>query len=251
MITTIPVSEDRQRIKTIHCFPVSVVLALIMSGLGIATASAQDELAFAVSLDDKPIGTHRFRIAESGTLRIVETEASFDVKILSVPIYRYRHRNTETWQNGCLKQIDSETDANGERYAVDLSKTATGYKIVTPSETETHAVDCMMSFAYWDQRFLQQKRLLNTQTGELIPVQVQALGESKRAIGNQSLSVQGFRILAESQNVDIKVFYHSADGRWVALESVLESGRKLLYVATMKDQLVSAERAFGGLPARR
>lgn len=237
--------------KTFRRFLVSAVMALVMPGLGIAAASAQDELTFQVSLDDKPIGTHRFRIAENGAMRVVETEASFDVRILSVPVYRYRHRNTETWQNGCLKQIDSETDANGERYAVDLSKTVAGYKIVTPSETETHAVDCMMSFAYWDQRFLQQKRLLNTQTGELIPVRFQALGESKREIGNRSLSVQGFRILAEPQNIDIKVFYHSADGRWVALESVLESGRKLLYVAAVKDQLASAERVAASPLAMR
>ena len=251
MTTTIPARAGSQGMKTVRRFLVSAALAVAIPGLGIATASAQDNLMFEVSLDDKPIGTHRFRIAESGAMRVVETEASFDVKILSIPVYRYRHRNTETWQNGCLKQIDSETDANGERYAVDLSKTATGYKIVTPGETETHAVDCMMSFAYWDQRFLQQKRLLNTQTGELIPVQVQALGESKREIGSQSLSVQGFRILAEPQNIDIKVFYHSADGRWVALESVLESGRKLLYVAAVKDQLASAERVAASPLAMR
>ena len=51
-----------------------------------------------------------------------------------------------------------------------------GYRIVTPSEARTHEVDCLMSFAYWDQRFLQQQRLLNTQTGELIAVEIPSLG---------------------------------------------------------------------------
>ncbi len=237
--------------RAILGFFVSAAIVLATPGLGVATASTKDELTFAVSLDDKPIGMHHFRIADDGATRVVESEASFDVRILRVPVYRYRHRNTETWQNGCLKRIDSETDANGTPYAVDLSKTVMGYRIVTPSETQTYEGNCLMSFAYWDQRFLQQKRLLNTQTGELIAVEIQSLGESQREIANRTLSVKGFHILAEPQNIDIKVFYHSADGRWVALESVLENGRMLRYAPTADDRVASGERVSDSPLTRR
>ena len=192
--------------KTIPSLLVSAAIVWATPGLGVAAASTKDELTFAVSLDDKPIGVHRFRIADDSAMRVVDSEATFDVRILRVPVYRYRHSNTETWRNGCLKRIDSETDANGTPYRVDLSKTAAGYTIVTSSETRVHEVGCMMSFAYWDQRFLQQQRLLNTQTGELIRVEVQSLGESQREIANRTLSVKGFRILAEPENIDIQVF---------------------------------------------
>ena len=228
--------------KTIHGLLLGAAVGLITLGLGSATAAAQDPLIFAVSLDDRPIGMHRFRIVDAGATRVVESAASFDVRILRIPVYRYRHRNTETWQNGCLQRIDSETDANGTPYAVDLSKTGRGYRIVTPSETQTYEGDCLMSFAYWDQRFLQQKQLLNTQTGELVAVEIQALGQSNREIANRTLSVEGFRILAESRNIDIQVFYDSADGRWVALESVLEGGRVLRYLAAVDDRLAAVER---------
>ncbi|MBK8534504.1 MAG: hypothetical protein IPL59_04890 [Candidatus Competibacteraceae bacterium] len=228
--------------RTTHSLLISAAIVLATPGLGVAAASTKDELTFAVSLDDKPIGMHRFRIADDGATRVVESEASFDVRILRVPVYRYRHRNTETWQNGCLKRIDSETDANGTPYAVDLSKTVMGYRIVTPGETQTYEGDCLMSFAYWDQRFLQQQRLLNTQTGELIAVEIQSLGESQREIANRMLSVEGFRILAKPQNIDIKVYYHRADGRWVALESVLENGRTLRYALAADNRLAAAER---------
>jgi hypothetical protein len=227
--------------RTTHRLLIGAAIALIAPGLGVAAAAAPDPLTFAVSLDDRPIGVHRFRIVDDGATRVVESDASFDIRILRIPVYRYRHRNTETWQNGCLKQIDSETDANGTPYAVDLSKTVRGYRIVTPSETQTYEGDCLMSFAYWDQRFLQQKQLLNTQTGELVAVEIQALGVSKREIANRTLSVEGFRILAESRDIDIKVFYNSADGRWVALESVLESGRVLRYAGAADDRLAAVE----------
>jgi hypothetical protein len=237
--------------KTIPSLWVSAALVWATPGLGVAAASTKDALTFAVSLDDQPIGIHRFRMADDGAMRVVDSEATFDVRILRVPVYRYRHSNTETWRNGCLKRIDSETDANGTPYRVDLSKTAAGYTIVTPSETRTYEVDCLMSFAYWDQRFLQQQRLLNTQTGELMAVEVQSLGESQRQVANQMLSVQGFRIRAELQGVDIKVFYHRADGRWVALESVLENGRTLRYALAADDRLAAAERVSDPPSTRR
>jgi hypothetical protein len=228
--------------KTTRCLLIGTAIALMTPGLGVASTLAQDPLTFAVSLDDRPIGVHRFRIVDDGATRVVESAASFDVRILRVPVYRYRHSNTETWQNGCLKQLDSETDANGTRYAVDLSKTEAGYTISTSTETRNYQTDCLMSFAYWDQRFLRQNQLLNTQTGELIAVEIQPLGESLRKVANRTLAVEGFRILAESGDIDIQVFYNSADERWVALESVLENGRILRYVATADDQLAAVER---------
>jgi hypothetical protein len=237
--------------KTTCCLLIGAAIASMTPSLGVAATSAQDQLTFAVSLDDRPIGVHRFRIVDDGVTRVVESTASFDVKILRVPVYRYRHRNTEIWRDGCLKQIESATDANGTPYAVELSKTVMGYRIVTPSETQTYEGDCLMSFAYWDPRFLQQKRLLNTQTGELIAVEIQALGESLREVANRILSVEEFRILAEPQNIDIKVFYNSADGRWVALESALENGRILRYLATTDDRLASAERVSDPFLTRR
>ena len=220
---------------------IGAAIALTTPGLGVASTSAQDPLTFAVSLDNRPIGVHRFRIVDDGATRVVESDASFDVRILRVPVYRYRHSNSEIWRDGCLKQIESATDANGTRYAVDLSKTAAGYTISTSTETRNYQADCLMSFAYWDPRFLRQNQLLNTQTGELIAVEIQPLGESIREVANRTLAVEGFRILAESRDIDIQVFYNSADGRWVALESVLENGRVLRYVAAPDDRLAAVE----------
>ena len=229
----------------------AAIVWLAAPGLSMATASVNDELTFAVSLDDQPIGVHRFRITQRGATHMVDSAASFDVKILRVPVYRYRHNNIETWRNGCLNRIESETDANGTRYAVDLNKTTQGYTIETPNETRIHQVHCMMSFAYWDQQFLKQERLLNTQTGEWIAVKIQPLGESERKIADRTVPVTGFRILAEPQNVDIKVFYHRTNGRWVALESVLENGRVLRYAPAKEDRVVATERVSDNPLTRR
>ena len=51
--------------KIIHGLLVSATIGLATPALGVAATLAKDELTFEVSLNDQPIGVHRFRIADS------------------------------------------------------------------------------------------------------------------------------------------------------------------------------------------
>ncbi len=211
-------------------------LTLLLTSPGLAATKAQRELNFEVLLDGDRIGTHAFRITDGSDARIVESSASFDVSILFVNVFRYRHSNTEIWHDGCVKRINSETDANGTPYQVNLRRSGDLYRVITLDDTATYPVDCVMTFAYWDPAFLKQPRLLNAQTGELVEVRVQQLGTDRPGWLPTDAGVQGYRIVAEAQGVDIRVFYDQIDGRWLGLESLLENGRVMRYVPTDSPQ---------------
>jgi hypothetical protein len=224
--------------KTLHAL-LAGGLTLLLGSPVLADDPAQTELSFEVLLDGKPIGTHEFRITDGVATRIVETNASFDVRILFVPVFSYQHSNTEIWQNGCLQRISSETDSNGTPYRVTLNRADDGYRVITLDDSVVHPVECMMTFAYWDRDFLQQPWLLNSQTGELIDVEIETLGTDTPDWLPMQIPLEGYRIVAEPENVDIRVFYDQQDGRWVALESVLESGRVMRYLPTRIPQSVA------------
>jgi hypothetical protein len=85
-----------------------------------------------------------------------------------------------------------------------------------------------MSFAYWDPRILRATRLLNSQTGELVPVDI-------RPWGVESVEVLGRRQVAERHRIagkDLQIDLWYADGRWVALEALAAGGRVLRYELT-------------------
>lgn len=213
-----------------------------------AVPAAVDEMSFEVLLDDKRIGSHTFRIDRSDAGERVETEAAFDVKVLFVPVYSYRHSNTEVWRSGCLRQIRSQTDSNGDLYQVQGRELDRVFRVETRSQTQAYAADCLMSFAYWDQRMLSQQRLLNAQTGELVDVDIRPLGTQRLSLAGGEVEVDGYRIVSPSRTVDIKVFYRRSDGRWLSLESVLENGRVMRYVPASIDRLADAG-SRGATPA--
>jgi len=61
-----------------------------------STARGADAMArewnFAVLLDGKPIGTHRFVLAQAGQLRQLSSDARMDVKILGLSLRHLSYR---------------------------------------------------------------------------------------------------------------------------------------------------------------
>ena len=206
-----------------------------------ATTTDVDELNFRVFLDDQKIGYHRFRILDRGDRKVVESDADFDVRLLFVPVYSYRHENTEVWRDGCLAQISSRTDANGTRYRVSGERREGVFEIGTREDTRQLDRDCVMSFAYWNRSFLSQRQLLNAQTGEFVDVSVQRLGERALRLAEREVRAEGFHIETPGKEINITVWYAADDGRWLALESVIAGDKVIRYLPTETQEVQVAD----------
>lgn len=207
-----------------------VCLLALLSGISSAApAHAAGDTAtwrFRVLLDDREIGFHRFEVAETSEGRKLETEASFDVRILFINAFRYRHRNVEIWDGGCLARVDAVTDRNGERLEVFGEKRDPGFAVVS-TDGETTLDGCVASFAYWNPAILEASRLLNTQTGEYEDVSVAYEGDDRVILGNREIPAERYRLGAKGG--DITLWYAKSDRRWLKLEAPAKGGRKLRY----------------------
>lgn len=181
---------------------------------------------FRVLLDDREIGFHRFEVVDTSAGRKLETEASFDVKILFITAFRYRHRNIELWDGGCLSRVSAVTDRNGERLEVFGEKREPGFAVVTAGGEAT-LPECVSSFAYWNPAILEARRLLNTQTGEYEDVRVSNEGDDRVRIGSLAIEAERYRL--GTTGGDITLWYAKADRRWLKLEAPAAGGRTLRY----------------------
>ena len=200
--------------KTLLAF--MCILGLTAGGVGYAAASASagETLRFKVFLDEEPIGTHSFRLQESGDGLTMESRAAFEVKLLFLTAYSYDHRSRELWREGCLAELRSHTDDNGERHSVRGQRTGEGFLIA--GETERVVDDaCAMTFAYWDPRILEQDRLINPQTGEVVEVEVVDEGLERLTASGREVQARRYRLSADG--LDITLWYD--DRRWLGLES--------------------------------
>lgn len=204
---------------------VIAVVLLALSSAPATLASDSRSWEFSVLLDGNEIGYHRFELARQGNLEEIRSEASFDVRFLFLTAFRYRHVNKETWYDGCLASIESSTRQNGRKEAVTGELVDDVFQVDTGKGNESLA-DCVMSFAYWNPDFLEQRRLLNPQTGEYLPVEVQALGRQLVSARGETVDATAYRLVA--RDVELTVWY-SDDEEWLGLESVASGGRIIRY----------------------
>jgi hypothetical protein len=205
----------------------SALLVALVACLPFA-ASASDSSTtwdFSVLLDGDEIGYHRFQLVEDGATRRITSEAKFDVRFLFVNAFRYRHSNTEVWSNGCLRELEARTQANGKKLAVKGYEAQDKF-VVDDGEVENVFADCVMTFAYWNPEFLRQERLLNPQSGEYLDVDVQELGTEPITVRGREVNASVYKLTAKKLELTL---WYSADNEWLALESVAKGGRKIRY----------------------
>lgn len=190
-----------------------------------SSAGVEKQWNFRVLLDGDEIGQHRFTVNGAPDARSVRSEARFAVKLLFINAYRYAHLATEQWNGDCLTQIEAQTDDNGQALAVRGSKRGDQFEVNGP-QGKANAPTCVMSFAYWNPRMLQQGKLLNAQTGELQPVQINALGQESLPVRGTPQTTQRYALRGDKLHIDL---WYDAQGDWVQLESRLPNGRTLRY----------------------
>ncbi len=203
------------------------LLAAFASAL-LATPAAAAESAweFEVSLDDRKIGYHRFVVSEDGSRKVLETEAAFDVKLLFITAFRYRHSNVEVWDDGCLESIDARTDSNGKLFEVRGTRKADRLSIMR-NNVDDELEECVRTFAYWDPAVLGADRLLNSQTGEYEAVSVRDEGSDVVTVDGTEIAARRYTLSAKAG--DIRLWYASGTDTWLALEAPAKGGRTIRY----------------------
>lgn len=191
------------------------------------------EWRFEVMLDGKPVGEHRFTLSTDRidaanpalSERRLHSVASFDVKLLGITVYRYRHDARERWQGDCLAELDARTDANGKLSTVKARREGDALAISAPAGAAPMP-GCTMSFAYWNPALRRQSLLLNPQTGRNVAVQMVPMGTGMVEVRGSAVQAEHWRLTGDESPIEL--WYAPGGGDWLALDATV-NGRRLSY----------------------
>jgi len=184
-------------------------VALVISNLAFA-----EEWNFDAILNDKVIGQHTFIYENEKTI----SNANFKFEYLFMD-FIYQHKSTETWQDGCLKTIASNTDDDGDLYEVSGYSATDQFLVTTNNETAALPL-CVMTFAYGNPKILEQKKLMNSQNGKYLDVDIQFLREENHMVKGKDILTDLWQIKAKSDDGDLLVhLWYDKNMNWVSLKS--------------------------------
>jgi hypothetical protein len=186
---------------------------------------AMNSWNFKVFYGDKEIGEHSFFLQKEGDKRKILIAADFKIDILFINVYSYKHRNTEIWEGSCLSTIESITDDNGEAFITN-GKYENGVFKINSKQGTNEVVGCVSTFAYWDKSFLDNEVLLNSQTGEIVDVDISFVADEKILIRDKVVNAKRYKLKSDKLNIDL---WYSDENQWLALNSITKDGTNLRY----------------------
>jgi hypothetical protein len=180
-------------------------------------------LVFAAYRNGSPLGHHRIDFTEADGRLVVDIEIVFDVKLVVIPVYRYRHSNREVWEDGRLIALDSATDDNGEAYLVKAVR-AGDRLLVDGKEGRLDLPGDTPTTSYWNEAGIGRGAWIDTQSGRLARSTVTPSPP-------EPVLVAGRQLLARRYDLegDISCSLWYAAGRWVGLLFVGEDGSEITY----------------------
>ncbi len=202
--------------KTIFCICLLFIAPLVNA----------KEWAFNVYLDKQKIGTHNFTFNDNTLI----SKAKFNVKVLFIDAYKYDHTSKEQWQNDCLSNIDVNTTENKVITNVKGESSSSGFKI-NDGKINQNLPECVMTFAYWNPKILEQKQLLNPQNAEYLDTSFTNVGAATIDVKGKPTETTHYKltgVLKGVKKLNIELWYNQ-DNEWVALKSITPEGYNIIY----------------------
>lgn len=183
------------------------------------------EWVFDAYLDQQRIGQHAFRLKANGDEKELVSKANFKVKLLFIEAYKYSHTAVEKWDGDCLTRLQAQTSENSEETAVEGERANGAFQLSGPKGAKVLPA-CAMTFAYWNPKMLEQKRLINPQTGEWQAVDIRRIGTENLKLGKQDVPAQRYKLTGDKLDIDL---WYSNAMDWLALQSTTPEGYLIRY----------------------
>ena len=209
---------------------------LLATGATLVTGTARADtfpygasLGFVAHRNGQRIGTHLLTFQRDGDRHVVTTQIDFAVRMVGLVVYRYRHRATEIWSGDQFEAITSESDDNGEKYAVKSKREGANLIVQRrepPSFFKTSGGDealeqqrwirdvhpgHLLPSTHWNIAQTRQPALLNTQTGKIVHTGIREVGRETVRTGSAAPAATHF---AYSGDITMDQWFDD-QGRWV------------------------------------
>jgi hypothetical protein len=211
------------------CLASGATAAFLAPATGLAAASAalpvppSGQLGFRLLRNGERIGSHTLVFTPKADILTVTVAIDILVKLGPIPVYRYRHRATERWQDGSFIGIESQTDKDGTALRMRAERTGDGM-VVEGSQTARYiAPPQTYPTTYWNKVMLQD-RLINSEDGRLFTVTPRPLGEEDVRQAGNAIRARHYRI---DGDLMLDLWYDTM-GQWAHLVFI-KDGATIVY----------------------
>ena len=103
----------------------------------------------------------------------VTSQIDLRVKVAFITVYSYQQTANDDWENGVLVRTRIQTNDDGKETLVQAEARDGQLAVQGPSGSSTTQLGAMTDISFWNQAITQGPALVDSQTAELIKIQVE------------------------------------------------------------------------------
>lgn len=184
----------------------------LAAALTAAVATAQPAWAELTALDydirkeGEPIGREQVRINQQDGAATVEVQTRTRAKVLFME-FHYDHSRREEWRDGALVRMVADTDDDGTRSRLEVSRSPSGWTLAVNGQPSQRAGD-LLPLTLWGRAVLDKRELFSVIDAKPYRVKVEPLGAETLSIGGRPVSAEHFRMTGDVE----RDLWYGADG---------------------------------------
>ncbi len=189
------------------------------------TASDGAVIDFTVLRKGKPFGQHTLSFAKDEDGRLtVTTDVDLQVKFGPITAFKYRLDSVEEWVDGHLVALNGKSNNDGRKGKVSAS-IAGDQLVVDSTEFDGVLPLTVIPSSHWNILQVYQDQMLSTETGEVLPIDVEMLGNDTVTVEGDAIETTHYRLKSD---ITVDLWYDN-QSRWVKLAFEVR-GQEIEYV---------------------
>jgi hypothetical protein len=210
----------------------AVLLLLAALGANPASAAQPDPMklyggamVFAVWRSGSKIGQHTVNFSRENGALVVRSLFDIVVKLLGIPVYRYKYQSQETWRAGKLARLSSVIDDDGTQSSVEAVAQDDKLAVTGP---EFHGLVPLpiLPSTHWNAEVISADRVLNTISGKIDAIKL--VPQGIESVPTNAGPRQATHYLYTG-DIQAESWYDS-DGHWLKLRFPGKDGTPIDYV---------------------
>ena len=157
-----------------------------------AGAEAPADIHLIVSRKGSLIGTHVIRFSQAGGTLKVTSQIDLRVKVAFITVFSYQQPASDDWENGVLVRTRIQTNDDGNETLVQAEARDGQLAVQGPSGSATTQLGAMTDISFWNQAITKGPALVDSQTAELIKIQVEGGTKEQIMVRGQTVEARRF-----------------------------------------------------------
>ncbi len=197
-----------------------------------ATDAAQlytDETTYSIFRKGKNIGKHSLVINAVENRIEVKVDSKITVRVLKIPVFKFRYVSTELWQDDRLLEVKSVTTTGKD---VENASLQNNYQnndqqsLLTYNDKQSTTKLIQYATNHWNISAVEQTQLFNTVKGVKSDVVVELVGNELLDVNGTSIDTKHY---AYSGDITAHTWYDK-NNRWVKLAFIGSDGNQIIYL---------------------